>query len=157
VGELKATERLKGRWTSSGSLFFDVAIIAVACFGALLGASAGFAHAVLFIGSWIGAGWVALKYAKLIEPESRSWCRAPSCLVRVHAGVFVGALIVLVMLTNALSRSIRSSPLPSPTASWARASACCAPGSAMGTAFLFYTYLGPSRCRRRSRAAPPSR
>ena len=52
-----------------GITVFDVAIIAVACFGALLGASAGFAHAVLFIGSWIAAGWVAWKYAKLIQPE----------------------------------------------------------------------------------------
>ena len=52
-----------------GITVFDVAIIAVACFGALLGASAGFAHAVLFIGSWIVAGWAAWKYAKLIQPE----------------------------------------------------------------------------------------
>ena len=49
---------------------FRLAIIAVACFGALLGASAWFAHAVLFIGSWIAAGWVAWKYAKLIQPEA---------------------------------------------------------------------------------------
>ena len=52
-----------------GITVFDVAVIAVACFGALLGASAGFAHAVLFIGSWIVAGWAAWKYAKLIQPE----------------------------------------------------------------------------------------
>ena len=38
-----------------GITVFDVAVIAVAVFGALIGASSGFAHAVLFIGSWIGA------------------------------------------------------------------------------------------------------
>jgi len=52
-----------------GITVFDVAVIAVAVFGALIGASAGFAHAVLFIGSWIAAGWVAWKYANVIKPE----------------------------------------------------------------------------------------
>ena len=46
-----------------GITVFDVAVIAVAVFGAVIGMSAGFAHAVLFIGSWIGAGWIALNYS----------------------------------------------------------------------------------------------
>ena len=52
-----------------GITVFDVAVIAVAVFGALIGMSSGFAHAVLFIASWIGAGWVAWRYANLIKPE----------------------------------------------------------------------------------------
>ena len=44
-----------------GITVFDVAVIAVAVFGAAIGMSSGFAHAVLFIGSWIGAGYVALQ------------------------------------------------------------------------------------------------
>ena len=47
---------------------FDVAVIAVAVFGAAIGWSAGFAHAVLFLASWVGAGWVALNYHQLLEP-----------------------------------------------------------------------------------------
>ena len=46
-----------------GITVFDVAVIAVAVFGAAIGMSAGFAHAVLFIASWIGAGWVALRFS----------------------------------------------------------------------------------------------
>ena len=73
---------------------FDVAAIAVAVFGAAIGMSAGFAHAVLFIGSWIGAGWIAMNYSQLVEPEvlklvqSAELARFGSMLV-----VFVGALI----------------------------------------------------------------
>ena len=52
-----------------GITVFDVAVIAVAIFGALIGMSAGFAHAVLFIASWIAAGWLAWRYAKVIQPE----------------------------------------------------------------------------------------
>jgi uncharacterized membrane protein required for colicin V production len=43
-----------------GITVFDVAVIAVAVFGAAIGMSAGFAHALLFIGSWFVAGWIAL-------------------------------------------------------------------------------------------------
>ena len=52
-----------------GITVFDVAVAAVAIFGALIGMSSGFAHAVLFIASWVAAGWVAWNYAKLIQPE----------------------------------------------------------------------------------------
>ena len=75
----------------------------------------GFAHAVLFIVSWVGAGWIALNYSHLIEPEvvklvqSAELAKFGSMLV-----VFVGALIVLVIVTNALSRTIRLSPLNKP-------------------------------------------
>src|SRR5690349_25007957 len=94
---------------------FDVAVIAVAVFGAAIGMSSGFAHAVLFIGSWIGAGWVALNYSQLVEPEllklvqSAELARFGAMLV-----VFVVALIILVMLTSALSKVIRMSPLNKP-------------------------------------------
>ena len=88
-----------------GITVFDVAVIVVAVFGAVIGMSAGFAHAVLFIISWVGAGWIALNYSHLIEPEvmklvqSAELAKFGSMLV-----VFVAALIVLVIATNALSR-----------------------------------------------------
>jgi len=123
---------------------FDVAVIAVAVFGAIIGMSSGFAHSVLFIASWIGAGWIALNYSQLIEPEimklvqSAELARFGSMLV-----VFVGALIILVMLANALSKAIRLSPLNRPDRILGAGFGVICAWAAMGLTFLFYTYLGP--------------
>ena len=108
-----------------GITVFDVAVIAVAVFGAAIGMSSGFAHAVLFIGSWIGAGYVALNYSKLIQPEVEKLLNGNAELATFASMlvVFVAALIVLVMLTNTLSRSVKASPLRSPLPGWRRACA----------------------------------
>jgi uncharacterized membrane protein required for colicin V production len=127
-----------------GITVFDVAVIAVAIFGALIGMSAGFAHAVLFIASWVASGWIAWRYANVIKPEieqlvgSTELAYFLSLLV-----VFVAALIVLVMLTNALSRSVRSGPLGKPDRILGGAFGVLCSWVAIGTAFLFYGYLGP--------------
>jgi uncharacterized membrane protein required for colicin V production len=127
-----------------GITVFDVGVIAVAVFGALIGMSAGFAHAVLFIVSWAGAGWIALNYAHLIEPEilklvqSAELARFGSMLV-----VFVAALIVLVIATNALSRTIRMSPLNTPDRIIGGGFGVVCAWVAMGVAYLLFTYLGP--------------
>jgi uncharacterized membrane protein required for colicin V production len=127
-----------------GITVFDVAVIAVAVFGAAIGMSAGFAHAVLFIGSWVGAGWIALNYSQLIEPEvvklvqSAELAKFGSMLV-----VFVGALIVLVIITSALSRAIRMSPLNKPDRILGAGFGVIVAWAAMGVAFLLFTYLGP--------------
>ena len=127
-----------------GITVFDVAVIAVAVFGAAIGMSAGFAHALLFIGSWFVAGWVALNYSQLIEPEIMKLVQSAE-LARFGAMlvVFVAALIVLVMLTNALSRAVRASPLGRPDRILGAGFGVLCAWAAMGTAFLFYTYLGP--------------
>jgi membrane protein required for colicin V production len=123
---------------------FDVAVIVVAVFGAVIGMSAGFAHAVLFIVSWVGAGWIALNYSHLIEPEvlklvqSAELAKFGSMLV-----VFVAALIVLVIATNALSRTIRMSPLNKPDHILGAGFGVVCAWVAMGVGFLFFTYLGP--------------
>ena len=127
-----------------GITVFDVAVIVVAVFGAVIGMSAGFAHAVLFIISWVGAGWIALNYSHLIEPEvvklvqSAELAKFGSMLV-----VFVAALIVLVIATNALSRTIRMSPLNKPDHILGAGFGVVCAWVAMGVAFLFFTYLGP--------------
>ncbi len=127
-----------------GITVFDVAVIAIAVFGAVIGLSTGFAHAVLFIASWIAAGWVAWRFSKVVEPEvlkvvgSAELSYFISLLV-----VFVAALIVLIMLTSVLSRSIRSSPLGKPDKILGAGFGVLCAWAAMGTAFLFYGYLGP--------------
>jgi len=128
-----------------GITVFDVAVIAVAIFGALIGMSSGFAHAVLFIGSWIGAGWAAWRFAKLVQPEIEKLVGGSTELAYFLSllVVFVGALIVLVIITNALSRSVRASPLAKPDRILGAAFGLLCTWVALGTAFLFYTYLGP--------------
>src|SRR6185503_1521316 len=127
-----------------GITVFDVAVIAVAVFGAAIGMSAGFAHALLFIGSWFVAGWVALNYSQLIEPEIMKLVQSAE-LARFGAMlvVFVAALIVLVMVANALSRAVRLSPLNRPDRILGAGFGVICAWGAMGAAFLFYTYLGP--------------
>ena len=133
-----------------GITVFDVAVIAVAVFGAVIGMSSGFAHAVMFIGSWIGAGWLAWRFAKVIQPEVEQVVGSTELAYFISMlAVFVAALIVLVMLTNALSRSIRSSPLGRPDRILGAGFGVLCAWVALGVAFLFYGYLGP-------RALPPA-
>src|SRR5215475_13204773 len=121
-----------------------IAVFDVAVFGALIGASAGFAHAVLFIASWIAAGWVAWRYAKLIQPEVEQLVGSTELAYFLSMlALFVGALIVLVMLTNALSRTIRTGPLGRPDSILGAGFGVLCAWAALGTAFLFYGYLGP--------------
>ena len=127
-----------------GITVFDVAVIAVAVFGAAIGMSSGFAHAILFIGSWIGAGWVAWRYSKVIQPEVEQLVGSTELAYFISMlAVFVAALIVLVMLTNALSRSIKASPLGKPDRILGAGFGVLCAWVALGAAFLFYGYLGP--------------
>jgi uncharacterized membrane protein required for colicin V production len=130
-----------------GITVFDVAVIAIGVFGAANGASAGFAHAILFIGSWIAAGYIALNYSSVIQPEVAKLVNGNNELATFGSMlvVFVAALIVLVMLTNALSRSIKSSPLRRPDNILGAGFGVLCAWVALGTAFLFYSYLGPKQ------------
>src|SRR5512143_2852175 len=127
-----------------GITVFDVAVIAVAVFGALIGMSSGFAHAVLFIGSWVAAGWLAWRYANVIKPEVEQLVGSTELAYFLSMlAVFVAALIVLVMLTNALSRSVRSGPLGKPDRILGAGFGVLCAWVAIGLAFLFWGYLGP--------------
>jgi uncharacterized membrane protein required for colicin V production len=130
-----------------GITVFDVAVIAVAIFGAAIGASSGFAHAILFIGSWIGAGYVALHYSQIIQPEIEKLVNGNTELATFASMLvmFVAALIVLVMLTNTLSRSVKASPLRRPDAILGAGFGVLCTWVALGTIFLFYSYLGPKQ------------
>ncbi|MBM3645348.1 MAG: CvpA family protein [Alphaproteobacteria bacterium] len=127
-----------------GITVFDVAVIAVAVFGAALGLSSGLSHGVLFIASWFAAGWAALRFAKTVQPEIEGIVgSAELAYFLALLVVFVGALIVLVMLASALSRSIKASPLRRPDRLLGAGFGVLCAWGAVGTAFLFYSYLGP--------------
>jgi len=127
-----------------GITIFDVAVIVIALFGAVMGMSAGFAHSVLFIASWGGAAWIAWRFHGLVTPEIAKLVNSPELAEYVSLlVVFVGALIILVMLTHALSRSIRASPLRKPDQLLGAGFGVLCAWVAMGFVFLFYSYLGP--------------
>ncbi len=129
-----------------GITVFDVAVIAVAVFGAAIGMSSGFAHSVLFIASWIAAGWVAVHFSNVIQPQIEQLVGNAELAYFVSMlVVFVGALIVLVMLTNAFSRSIRASPLAKPDRILGAGFGVLCTWVVLGTIFLFYSYLGPKQ------------
>lgn len=129
-----------------GITVFDVAVIAVAIFGAAIGVSSGFAHSVLFIASWIAAGWIAVHFSNLIQPQIQQLVGNPELAYFVSMlVVFVGALIALVMLTNAFSRAIRASPLAKPDRILGAGFGALCAWVVMGTTLLFYSYLGPKQ------------
>jgi uncharacterized membrane protein required for colicin V production len=104
----------------------------------------------MFIASWVAAGWLAWRYAKVIQPEVEQLVGSTELAYFMSMlAVFVAALIVLVMLTNVLSRSIRSGPLRKPDRILGAGFGVLCTWVAIGTAFLFYGYLGP-------RALPPA-
>jgi len=127
-----------------GITVFDVAVIAVAIFGAAIGMSAGLIHAVLFIGSWIGAGIVAMRFSKVLQPEVEQLLGSTELAYFISLlVVFVAALMVLIILTNVISRAVRISPLARPDRILGAAFGVLCSWVVMGTAFLFYSYLGP--------------
>lgn len=129
-----------------GLTVFDVAVIAVAIFGAAIGLSSGFAHAILFIAAWAAAGWIAVHFSNVVQPQIQQLVGNPELAYFVSMlVVFVGALIVLVLLTNAFSRAIRASPLAKPDRILGAAFGALCAWVVMGTTFLFYTYLGPKQ------------
>ena len=127
-----------------GITIFDIAVILIAIFGAVLGMSAGFAHSILFIASWGGAAWLAWRFHGMVTPEIEKLVNSPELAEYVSLlVVFVGSLIILVMLTHALSRSIRASPLRKPDQILGAGFGVLCAWVAMGFLFLFYSYLGP--------------
>ena len=134
-----------------GITVFDVADHRRRLFGALLGASARLracraVHRLVDRRRLGGAG----NYAKLIQPEVEQLVGSTElAYFLAMLAVFVAALIVLVMLTNALSRSVRASPLAKPDRILGAGFGVLCAWVAVGTAFLFYGYLGP-------RALPPA-
>ncbi|SJZ57679.1 Uncharacterized membrane protein, required for colicin V production [Enhydrobacter aerosaccus] len=129
-----------------GITVFDVAVIAVVLFGAAIGASSGFAHSLLFIASWIASGWIAVHYYNVIQPQVEQLVANAELAYFVSMlAVFVGALIVLVMLTNAFSRSIKAGPLAKPDRILGAGFGVLCTWVVLGTIFLFYSYLGPKQ------------
>lgn len=90
----------------------DLAVLAVLALSALAGLARGLVREVLSLAAWVGAGWIAFRYAPAALPGVREYVTDPSFADAVAYGVvFVVALIVLSVIASVVSRTVRVSAL----------------------------------------------
>jgi membrane protein required for colicin V production len=90
----------------------DLVIIAILALSALLAFLRGFVREVLSIGAWVGAALATIYGFPLAQPFARKYIEV-ALFADIVAGVtiFVVALIILTVLSHALSRNVRDSAL----------------------------------------------
>ena len=90
----------------------DLIIIAILALSALLAFMRGFVREVLSIGAWVGAALATIYGFPLAQPYARKYIEV-ALFADIAAGVtiFVLALIVLTILSHALSKNVRDSAL----------------------------------------------
>lgn len=90
----------------------DVIVVLVLLISALLAFARGFVHEVLAVGGWVGAVVVTIYGLPWVRPYARMLVDDPT-LADVGAGLvlFVASLIVLSLVTGALSHRVRDSQL----------------------------------------------
>jgi membrane protein required for colicin V production len=90
----------------------DLIIIAILALSALLAFMRGFVREVLSIGAWVGAALATIYGFPILQPYARKYIEV-ALFADIAAGVaiFVVALIILTVLSHALSRNVRSSAL----------------------------------------------
>ncbi|MDX2144721.1 MAG: CvpA family protein [Rhodospirillaceae bacterium] len=90
----------------------DLAVIAILLISALLAFMRGFVHEVLSIGAWVGAAFGALYGLPFAQPIARKsipfdWAADAAAIVVL----FLAGLLVLSLITNALSKTVQASAL----------------------------------------------
>lgn len=95
-----------------GISLFDLAIIGAILLGGLIGFFTGFIRGGLFVLSWLGAVVATLFGFSLVKPLAREYIN-PGWLADLVAGaaLFLIALVVLHLVSNAVSHWVRSSRL----------------------------------------------
>jgi membrane protein required for colicin V production len=90
----------------------DLIIIAILALSALLAFMRGFVREVLSIGAWVGAAVATIYGFPLAQPYARKYIEV-ALFADIAAGVaiFVLALIILTILSHALSKNVRDSAL----------------------------------------------
>ncbi|MBL8644614.1 MAG: CvpA family protein [Rhodospirillaceae bacterium] len=90
----------------------DAAVIVILLVSALLAFMRGFVHEVLSIGAWVGAALTALYGLPLAQPIARGMIPIDWAADAVASIVlFLGALLVLSLVTSALSKTVQASAL----------------------------------------------
>jgi membrane protein required for colicin V production len=91
---------------------FDILVGAVLIISGLLAYARGFVHEVLSIAAWIGAFFITVYLFPVAQPFAHQYIEAVLLAdITAGAALFIVSLIVLSMLTRAISRRIRDSAL----------------------------------------------
>lgn len=91
---------------------FDILVGAVLLISGLLAYARGFVHEVLSIAGWIGAFFITIYGLPYVQPIAHRYIELGLLAdIAAGAGLFILSLIVLSMLTRAISRRIRDSAL----------------------------------------------
>ena len=117
---------------------FDLAVIGALLLGALTGLVTGFVRGGLFVLSWAGAGAITVFGFSTASPYSRQYIE-PTWLADLAGGVvlFVVALIVLHLVSQLLSRWVRSSRLNALDRSFGLLAGLGAAAVAIAVGYLF--------------------
>lgn len=95
-----------------GISIFDLAVIGLLLLGALTGLVTGFVRGGLFVLSWAGAAAVTLYGFERVSPYARQHIETPWMADLAGGAVlFVSALVILHLISQLLSRWVRSSRL----------------------------------------------
>ncbi len=90
----------------------DIGVGLVLLVSALLAYARGFVHEVLAVGGWIGAIFAAIYAFPHAKPFAREYIPiALAADIAAGAVIFVGALVVLSMLTRVIARRVKASAL----------------------------------------------
>jgi membrane protein required for colicin V production len=90
----------------------DLVALGILLISALIAFFRGFVHEVLSIVAWIGAALAALYGLPYLQPWTRSWIPVTwAADAAAAAAIFLGVLLVLALVTRALSKQVQDSPL----------------------------------------------
>ncbi len=93
-------------------MIVDLAIAAVLLISGLLAFARGFVHEVLAVAGWVGATIAALAGFPYVAPLAREWIPIRMVAdIATGIGVFLVTLVVLSMISHAISRRVKDSGL----------------------------------------------
>jgi membrane protein required for colicin V production len=117
---------------------FDLAVIGILLLGALTGLVTGFVRGGLFVASWAGAGAATVFGFSTVGPYARQYIE-PTWLADLAGGaaLFVVALIVLHLVSQLLSKWVRSSRLNALDRSFGLLAGLATAAAAIAIGFLF--------------------
>ncbi len=93
----------------------DIVIVAVVGLSAIIGMYRGLVREILSLAAWIGAGWIALTLYEPAKELIKRWIDDPQWAgVVAGAGLFVLALVALLIIAGYLSRNTKRASLLGP-------------------------------------------